>query len=70
MDEPSDDDLDAELAAWPKCATPDCEHKMNLWAGLPFCSPCTERRIGAVELERRYAATHDASGQWSGEPYA
>lgn len=62
-------DFDAELAAhlaiWPNCTTPDCENKQCEWAGMDVCHPCAVKRVGLVEMERRYAVTHP-DGQWDG----
>jgi hypothetical protein len=36
----------ALLAAWPNCATPDCEHKACVARNSIYCSPCTYRERG------------------------
>jgi hypothetical protein len=71
--DPVDDDEAAELAkdleTWANCATPDCEFKENRWAGVGRCSPCSERVLGAEEMERRYWATRESptDRRWNGE---
>lgn len=55
---------------WPNCATPDCEHKACVWAGTGQCYPCSERRLGKSEMDRRWAATRVEDGlAWNGIPY-
>lgn len=51
---------------WPNCAVPDCENKRCCWAGTERCYPCSVRLLGIIEIERRYSATHDARGRWTG----
>ena len=62
----SDDDREYEelrqvfnAAGWAACTTPDCGNLQCTWAGLPFCYPCSERRLGKAEMDRRYDATHE-----------
>lgn len=70
----SDEDEFDQLAAyrerwgyeWPNCATPDCEHKRCCWAGTGLCYPCSRLLFGRSEMNRRYRATHDAEGGWTG----
>ena len=43
---------------WPNCPTPDCQFKVCTWAGTGRCSPCSKAKLGEVEMQRRYNATH------------
>jgi hypothetical protein len=47
------------LAEWPNCSTPDCPNKACTWANVTTCYRCAEHELGAAEMERRYAETHD-----------
>ena len=60
-----------DIDKWPNCPTPDCQHKVCLWAGTGLCSPCSDRKVGKLEMEKRYLVTHDGvTGRWNGIPYA
>ena len=53
---------------WPNCPTPDCEWKVNAWAGLGHCSPCSKRIVGPAEMQHRYNATRISATdkRWNG----
>ena len=63
---------DEELTLWENCPTPDCEYKICRWAGTGYCYPCSRRILGLSkeEMDKRYIATHDKDGRWTGESYA
>lgn len=44
---------------WPACPTPDCPHGICLWGDTGLCFPCSVIRVGQVEMDRRYEATHE-----------
>lgn len=61
-----DDDRETNGCEWPNCSTPDCEHKRCDWGSETRCHFCEERRVGKVEMDRRYHATHSLDGTWNG----
>mgnify|MGYP001576706071 CR=1 FL=1 len=55
------------LPHWPNCPVPDCQFKINLWAGEGLCSPHTKTKIGPLEFQRRWEDTRDDQGFWNGQ---
>lgn len=60
------EELAEDLKTWANCPTADCPNKVCRWAGEGMCAPCSKWIIGPAEMDRRYAATHNSDGEWTG----
>lgn len=56
---------------WDACPTPDCDNNVCLWGGEGYCHPCSVRRVGAAEMDRRYRMTRVSATdlRWDGSPF-